>query len=74
MIKSLINCWLLGEQYFNLLQLKMTTLKYLETFCYSVTHFSYHLFAKIVSQRNLQRTKLYSIARGGHSVLLKYRR
>jgi len=29
-----MNFWLLGEQYFNLLHLKMT-LKCLETFCYS---------------------------------------
>jgi len=33
-----MNCWLLGEQYFNMLQLKMT-LKCLERFCYCATLF-----------------------------------
>jgi len=41
-----MNCCLLGEQYFNLLQLKMTTVKCLETFCYSATLFQLHFFYK----------------------------
>jgi len=39
-----MNCWLLGKQYFNLLQLKMMTLKCLETFYLSaVLHYFFLL-------------------------------
>jgi len=58
-----MNRWVLGEQHFNLLQLKMTMLKRLEAFCYSgiLLYFSYHRLAKIVSERNLQCTKWYAL-------------
>jgi len=41
---KLMNCWLFGEQYLNLLQLKMMTLKCLKTFCFSATLFQLSSF------------------------------